>query len=427
MIKFPCRCSHPFTLDDDMAGGMVQCPKCGLLNDVPTLSDLPSIRPDGTIELDLAPIDDSKKRLAELNEVFTPNRVDEEGHEKDLRLTMEDFKIAGDDPDLADPALPTRAPPPRYDPITGELIRAIDVKREPDDVDPEEIPLATKAIDYARLDMDQTMSAVQIPMRLLEPMNMIVILFVFMAHVVPFMLMQLAPIGWMLAVPLLIFLWPLVLGHYAVVVDEIGPEQRDELPRPLRNVSFYDDMWGPFVSMVMSLGICFGPFFMVAGSRTMPPQIQPFAMIVLAIFGVIFFPAILLTVATSGTMLNLRPDRVLGVIKKSGGQYWIAVFALLLAGSVYIPAIQAGHIIYLQLLQFFHVPIDLFTHAPVTYVALATGIILMHGFCWYLGLIYRAHHDRFPWVLQRYVSSRPRTTAIGPSVRRTRRKTADSH
>ena len=67
MIKFPCRCSHLFTLDDEMAGGMIQCPRCGLLNDVPSLNDLQNILPDGTIDIELAPIkDDSGARLAEL-------------------------------------------------------------------------------------------------------------------------------------------------------------------------------------------------------------------------------------------------------------------------------------------------------------------------------------------------------------------------
>jgi hypothetical protein len=35
--------------------------------------------------------------------------------------------------------------------------------------------------------------------------------------------------------------------------------------------------------------------------------------------------------------------------------------------------------------------------------ALILGIFLMHWFCWYLGLMYRAHQEQFPWVLQRHV------------------------
>ena len=43
MIRFPCRCGHQFEVSDDQAGGMIQCPKCHLLRDIPTLSDLPGL------------------------------------------------------------------------------------------------------------------------------------------------------------------------------------------------------------------------------------------------------------------------------------------------------------------------------------------------------------------------------------------------
>src|SRR5687767_10841442 len=46
MIRFPCHCRYTFEVADDMAGGLLQCPKCGRLNDVPTLSDLGGINPD---------------------------------------------------------------------------------------------------------------------------------------------------------------------------------------------------------------------------------------------------------------------------------------------------------------------------------------------------------------------------------------------
>lgn len=54
MIRFSCRCNHPFQLDKSEAGGLAQCPKCGRLNDVPTLSDLPNLAEDGTYQLDAA-------------------------------------------------------------------------------------------------------------------------------------------------------------------------------------------------------------------------------------------------------------------------------------------------------------------------------------------------------------------------------------
>src|SRR5947199_948029 len=57
--------------------------------------------------------------------------------------------------------------------------------------------------------------------------------------------------------------------------------------------------------------------------------------ILAAIFGIIgtfFFPAIFLTLATSGTSINLRPDRVWGVIRQCGPSYLavVVLFALTL-------------------------------------------------------------------------------------------------
>jgi hypothetical protein len=34
---------------------------------------------------------------------------------------------------------------------------------------------------------------------------------------------------------------------------------------------------------------------------------------------------------------------------------------------------------------------------------LVAGIYLMHLFAWYMGLVYRAHHEQFPWILQRHI------------------------
>ncbi len=51
MIKFPCKCGNVFNLTDDMAGGMLQCPRCGLLNDIPTLGELANLSEDGTVKL----------------------------------------------------------------------------------------------------------------------------------------------------------------------------------------------------------------------------------------------------------------------------------------------------------------------------------------------------------------------------------------
>lgn len=48
---------------------------------------------------------------------------------------------------------------------------------------------------------------------------------------------------------------PLVLAHYGNVIDETGREARDELPRPFRDLSWADDLWGPFYRMALGLMI----------------------------------------------------------------------------------------------------------------------------------------------------------------------------
>ena len=40
MINFPCTCNHRFSLPDDQAGGLIQCPQCGRLNDILQKEDL---------------------------------------------------------------------------------------------------------------------------------------------------------------------------------------------------------------------------------------------------------------------------------------------------------------------------------------------------------------------------------------------------
>jgi hypothetical protein len=38
----------------------------------------------------------------------------------------------------------------------------------------------------------------------------------------------------------------------------------------------------------------------------------------------------------------------------------------------------------------------------VSYPLLLIGIVLMHAYCWYLGLQYREYNENFDWYLQRH-------------------------
>src|SRR5687768_9829205 len=139
MINFACRCSHRFTLPDDQAGGVIQCPGCHRLCDIPNLSDLGHIDADGNFNFD----DDGaiplagEDRLPTLHKVFTRARSDDAGEEIDLRPTMHDVMNAGTEEmpyELADQIKPAA---PKYDPVTGELIKPLDVRGGmPERVDP---------------------------------------------------------------------------------------------------------------------------------------------------------------------------------------------------------------------------------------------------------------------------------------------------
>src|SRR5690349_10590063 len=87
MIRFVCTCGHRFEVEDDLGGMSIQCPKCNLLVDVPTLQELESFTDQGTYRLDGndAPPQDNPDRLADLGIIYSKDKVDDEGDEIDLR------------------------------------------------------------------------------------------------------------------------------------------------------------------------------------------------------------------------------------------------------------------------------------------------------------------------------------------------------
>jgi len=75
-IGFSCKCNFKFSLPDEEAGGLIQCPKCGLLNDIPLHQDLASITDEGLYKLDEAPVLDNPEAAAELIYVYTRGALD---------------------------------------------------------------------------------------------------------------------------------------------------------------------------------------------------------------------------------------------------------------------------------------------------------------------------------------------------------------
>src|SRR3954452_23725902 len=186
MIRFVCTCGHRFEVADDMGGVSIQCPKCHLLVDVPSMHELGSFTDEGTYRLDAnegLPTD-NPDRLADLGIIYSKTKIDEEGNEIDLRtLPAGRSTVRGfydEEEDAGEIDLKPREPievstRPKYDPETGELIKPIDLAPDPvRDTPPNEIPMAVATINYASGNMDRRVSPLKLAIELLMPMNIVV-------------------------------------------------------------------------------------------------------------------------------------------------------------------------------------------------------------------------------------------------------------
>ena len=424
MIRFVCTCGHRLEVDDDQAGGSLQCPACGLLTDVPNLSDLKSFTEDGTYRLDAdrGPIVDDPDRLDELGLIYSKDKRDEEGNEIDLRTLPggrpfhpEDAHEAAEEELELKPREEDVGARPKYDPETGELIRPLEVRRDAErDVDPASIPVAKAALSYAASDLSKRVGPLKIAVELFMPMNLVVMFFVFCAHVLVGLIFITSWILFFL-VPALVIVLCLILAHYGNVIDDMARNEQEDLPRPLRDLDFYDDLWSPFVAMfggfVIAMAIPILICTAIAERSGLPPE---WLALIGGIVGTLLAPAVLLTTNTSGSSFNLRPDRLLSVVRSCGLHYvavvvlWAVAWPLYLFGTIGLC---------FALLHTFLGAGSSASGVMVTWLivlpALLGGIYLMHYFCWYLGILYKAHHAEFPWVLQRYIRDprdRPRST-----------------
>lgn len=395
MIRFVCRCRYLFTVDDDMAGNPIQCPECGLLNDVPTHGDLPNLEADGTYKLDDTPVREEPGRLAELSIIYNKGRIDEEGNEIDLRTTSDDLASAGDIP--IEPNLLQR---PHYDPETGELIRPLEIRQDADHIEPEEIPFAKPALGYATASVSTAGGPGRVFLQLLMPVNLAVMAFLLCGQGVWDLLMFVASGQFPFLGSTVVWLQVVMLSHYGNVIDEVGPEGRDELPRPWRDLRWHEDIWFPLCCTMAALILSYAPSWL---ALHLPGAAGVIAASVMLLAGTAVFPAILLTLQTSGSLINLRPDRVLGTIRACGPAYftaligWVAaVVFFLFSTSVFVELTAAT---FGRQLQF-----PAWVDSPVTAMAaLPCAVYFMHYFCWLVGLLYREHFEHFPWVLQRHI------------------------
>ena len=407
MLKFPCLCGNQFALDDEMAGGQFQCPRCGRLVDVPLLGEIRNITSEGTYLLDLAPTPEEPDRIQELTTAFSRSKVDRNGAEIDMRSSVFDVDAAVEAIPLAEDAAlqPVR---PRYDPLTGELIKPIQVSGE-DEPKGSDIPMAAVAttLSYATRNVSTKgrVPSAKIFYELLLPHNLVVLLFLGFFHALILVPMAL---GLFFVAPVLILLIFGMIGHFSNTIEEVGPGDRDEIPRPFRHASFGEDIWHPFVNVALSFMICYGPAVLVAAVAR--PAVVGYVLAwPLAMAGSVLFPACLMTAATSGTLSNLRPDRVLGVVRSAGFSYLPVLGSYVFGVAFYVVGMFTAverTTVFFQSFGSPSRPMPFYVPGPLTgFGFMLFGIYILHYCCWKLGLLWRTHHSEFPWVNQRFVKT----------------------
>src|ERR1051325_11309833 len=128
MIKFPCKCGFQFEVAEERAGEPLQCPRCMLLDEVPLLSDLADLENEGTIRIEPVSIEEEGRREAELRRAYLPRRQNDAGDDIDMRNTFEQLVEAGADEVPLELKDHVRPGAPKYDPVTGELIKPLTVR-----------------------------------------------------------------------------------------------------------------------------------------------------------------------------------------------------------------------------------------------------------------------------------------------------------
>jgi hypothetical protein len=427
MITFPCnKCGYAFEVPLDLAGSAIQCPQCNVLADVPTLDDLPNLNPDGTFGFESANSSTETVTAGELHRAFTRQTTDSRGREKDLRMHAEDLRNVGVDEG------PMRVAP-RYDPVTGELITPLALKDETPipvlsiatEVDPATVdhldyvavptpvlplpaPGPVKSLSYAAGESRRVVTMATLAIELLMPANLVVMLFVLLGytagHYTTIGLSLFAGLFFKHAPGFLLLNLPMwfLIAHVGCVLEEIGPDAFDELPRPLRNFSIGEDLWFPAIRVMLAMLICFAPLCVLLQLLDPANPVTPAIDIVFGATGIFLFPAVLLTTVTGTTILNLQPDRVGSVIRLAGLQYFASVMLFLLAA---VPSVYyvGNELLFPGKLS---APLFAALDRPGPMLAILAGTVyVLHFFTWHLALIYRNHHDDFPWLAQRHVKA----------------------
>ena len=440
MIRFRCKCSNFLNVADEMSGESVQCPKCGVLIDVPTLDDLVNLSEDGTFQIGKpqSPMAhrDGRRRDA-------PSVTNRQDH-NDRRLTVEQFLEQDKHVDAVN--RPTPRAKLLYDPLTGELVEPLAVKAKqpkaqpapdaPHDLAPIGRPMGRpmRVLGYARAGAIGTLptdlpaaSFFSLWLRLFAPANLLVTVIV-TAVLAGSIFVACLPVAGILflffiALPLLC----VTIAHFANVIDETGPTARDELPAPGRHVSLYDDVIGPLFRLIQAFGLAFLPMLVI---YFLGLKLPPVAWMGVYLACFIPLPAILLTATCSGYWMNVLPHRSLPLMWLTRASYlWsiatvfvgIHLFAIGIAMNISVGA-RVGS----MMLKPSGTPVSSPTVFGLSYAlelalcvpVLFAGVLVLHAAGWTLGLIYRRYHATFPWLMQRHISTRNDATTQLLNMRR---------
>ena len=98
-------------------------------------------------------------------------------------------------------------------------------------------------------------------------------------------------------------------------------------------------------------------------------------------------------------------------MRASGRDYVVSVIGCLVALLIY----------FLHIFGYYLLPdawieqapwLNVLMHPSLEYTTLGVAVYFGHFFTWHLGVVYRRHHEKFPWVLQRHIP-RPRAAHRG--------------
>jgi len=402
MIKFPCKCGFEFEVAEEKAGEPLQCPRCMRLNEVPLLSDLGDLENDGTIRLEPVSIEEEGKREAELRRTYLPRRQDDDGNDIDMRNTFEQYVKAGAEDVPLELKDHLRPGVPKYDPVTGELIKPLTMAA--DEAKPV-VPIAAgpPTLNYEKHYLSPAQAMWRAPLLLFTPGSGAVLLIMVGIHIAMLGIWMLVGGGLIWAGFIPFFVYMMTIAHVANIIEETGPEEKDELPTPMRGASWYEDIWLPFFRFLTAFAICHAPaflamFFLKAGPG---PTVPVF--LGLFLVGSFFFPAALLIANTSGTYVNLRPDRIMGTIGAIGMRYVLVVLLWGVSAWLLVHGTLRG-IVWAASLVALDPPTVPPPNIGISTAEIAIGMYLIHMFSWILGGLYRSCHKDFPWVFQRYIT-----------------------